>query len=104
VVILSSGNMKLYHEVLVSYDIEDNKNRKKLFEALKDLGLVSIQKSVFWGHVKVAEEKMLPKLFKRYCSKNDKAFSMRVKFASVVESKGFGYKKEEFEVDNHEYI
>ncbi len=96
--------MKLYYEVLVSYDIEDNKNRKKLFEALKDLGLVSIQKSVFWGHVKIAEEKTLPRLFKKYCAKNDKAFSMRVKFSSVVDSQSFGYEKEDFEVNNHEYL
>ena len=31
--------MEIYYEVLVSYDIEDNKNRKKLFEELKDMGL-----------------------------------------------------------------
>ncbi|MCT7468282.1 CRISPR-associated endonuclease Cas2 [Aliarcobacter cryaerophilus] len=40
--------MAIFYEVLVSYDIEDNKNRKKLFEVLKDMGLNSIQKSVFW--------------------------------------------------------
>ena len=28
--------MAIFYEVLVSYDIEDNKNRKKLFEVLKD--------------------------------------------------------------------
>ncbi len=39
--------MAIFYEVLVSYDIEDNKNRKKLFEELKDMGLNSIQKSVF---------------------------------------------------------
>ena len=30
--------MALFYEVLVSYDIEDNKNRKKLFDELKDMG------------------------------------------------------------------
>ena len=39
--------MAIFYEVLVTYDIEDNKNRKKLFDKLKDMGLNSIQKSVF---------------------------------------------------------
>ena len=69
--------MAIFYEVLVSYDIEDNKNRKKLFEELKDMGLNSIQKSVFWGELKIAEVNILPHLFEKYCKEQDKAFFVK---------------------------
>ncbi|VVM27565.1 hypothetical protein BSPWISOXPB_10537 [uncultured Gammaproteobacteria bacterium] len=40
---------RLHNEVMVAYDIEDSKNRTKLFKKLKDISLKPIQKSVFWG-------------------------------------------------------
>ena len=69
--------MAIFYEVLVTYDIEDNKNRKKLFEELKDMGLNSIQKSVFWGELKIAEVNILPHLFEKYCKEQDKAFFVK---------------------------
>ena len=39
----------MYSQIIVSYDISNTKKRNKFFEELKDLGLISIQKSVFWG-------------------------------------------------------
>lgn len=89
--------MKLFFEVLVSYDIEDNKNRKKLFDTLKDMGLVSIQKSVFWGHLKMAEIKLLPNLFAKYCSKTDKAFFVRADLSKEILNNSTGYAASDFE-------
>ena len=40
------GNMH-YTQVVISYDIADNKKRLKFYEVLKDFGLLPIQKSVF---------------------------------------------------------
>lgn len=94
----------LFKEVLISYDIEDNKNRKKLFDALKDLGLLPIQKSVFWGHLKEAEIKIIPHLFEKYCTKGDKAFFVKTKLSEEILKNAFGYTKEEFEVKEFEYI
>lgn len=96
--------MALYYEVLVSYDIEENKNRKKLFDELKDMGLVSIQKSVFWGHLKVAEIKILPHLFEKYCNDGDKSFFVRANLSKEILQNSFGYEKEDFEVKDFEYI
>lgn len=96
--------MALFYEVLVSYDIEDNKNRKKLFDELKDMGLVSIQKSVFWGHLKVAEIAMLSHLFEKYCSELDKAFFVKANLSKEILKNSFGYEKYDFEVREFEYI
>ena len=96
--------MALFYEVLISYDIEDNKNRKKLFDALKDMSLVSIQKSVFWGHLKVAEIKMLPHIFKKYCGENDKAFFVRANLSKEILKNSFGYNAKDFEEKECEYI
>lgn len=96
--------MALYYEVLVSYDIEDNKNRKKLFEELKDMGLVSIQKSVFWGELKLAEIKFLPNLIEKYCTGNDKAFFVRANLSKDILSNSFGYSKEDFESKSFIYV
>ncbi len=96
--------MALYFEVLVSYDIEENKNRKKLFDELKDMSLVSIQKSVFWGHLKEAEFKMLPHLLDKYCGKGDKAFFVKAKLSKEILKNSFGYEKQDFEEKEFEYI
>lgn len=96
--------MQLYFELLISYDIRSNKNRNKLYNALKDMGLVSIQKSVFWGHLKSAEVTMLSHLFEKYCEKNDKAFFIKANLAKEIVKNSFGYDEIDFEVINHEYI
>ena len=96
--------MAIYHEVLVSYDIEENKNRKKLYDELKDMGLVSIQKSVFWGHLKGAEIKMLSHLFDKYCTDNDKAFFVKANLSKEILKNSFGYNEEDFEEKTFEYL
>lgn len=39
----------LWVEVLISYDITENKVRKRFYDFLLDMGLKPIQKSLFWG-------------------------------------------------------
>jgi CRISPR-associated protein Cas2 len=86
----------LYSQVIVSYDIEDNKNRKKLFEELKDLGLIPIQKSVFWGYVMISEKRVIIQLFKKYCNiKTDKAFMTNANLDKDLNN-SFGYDEDDF--------
>ena len=85
----------MYSQVIVSYDIENNKNRTKLFNELKDIGLISIQKSVFWGYVLVSEKRVIKELFKKYCDKNDKAFIINASLDKNLQN-CFGYTKDNF--------
>jgi len=85
----------MYFQVLVSYDIENNKNRTKLFKELKDLGLKPVQKSVFWGYVLKSEKRVIKELFETYCEEGDKAFVLNVKLDKNLED-SFGYKNEDF--------
>ncbi len=91
------AQVKLYNEVLVSYDIADTKQRTKLFNKLKDISLTSIQKSVFWGHLNKAEEDSVKRLLKTYCAKTDKAFITRVKLSEQIQAdNSMGYEKQDF--------
>lgn len=82
-------------EILVCYDIEDNKNRNKLFESLKDLGLISIQKSVMWGYLLPAEINQAKREFKKYCKGgNDRVFLADVTIADKIIQNSIGYQNE----------
>jgi len=83
----------MYSQIIVSYDIENNKNRNKLYEELKDIGLMPIQKSVFWGYVLVSEKRVILQLFDKYCDKFDKAFLVN---ANIDINNSFGYKEDDF--------
>lgn len=48
--------MSIYVKYLVCYDISDTKIRKKFSDCLKDLGLVSLQESVFYGDLKTGSQ------------------------------------------------
>ena len=86
----------MYSQIIVSYDIQNTKNRTKFFEELKDLGLVSIQKSVMWGYVLVSEKRVIKKLFKKYCDiKVDKAFMTNVTLDKNL-TDTFGYDEDDF--------
>ena len=88
---------KLYNEVLVSYDIEDNRDRNKLFRALKEVALRPVQKSVFWGHLNHAEECAVRRLLKAHCSNGDKAFIVRACLsAQIAEKNSVGYTTNDF--------
>lgn len=95
---------KLHNEVLVAYDIENTKDRTKLFKKLKDISLLPIQKSVFWGHLNRAEEESVKRLLKQYCSKTDKAFVARIKLSEQVnQNNSVGYDKPDFPKQPFDY-
>jgi CRISPR-associated protein Cas2 len=86
----------MYSQIIVSYDISDTKKRTKFFEELKDLGLVSIQKSVMWGYVLISEKTVIKQLFKKYCDiKTDKAFIVNVTLDKDLNN-SFGYDEDDF--------
>lgn len=67
--------MNIYQKYLVCYDIENDKTRKKFFEKMKDLGLISIQKSVFYGDLNQAEFSAMKKVvLKMLDPDSDKCF------------------------------
>lgn len=82
----------LFFEILVSYDMENNKARNKLLDKLKDLGLISIQKSVCWGRVNHAEYKLVSKLLSEYVNPEvDKAFVLKVDLSKQIQNNSIGY-------------
>lgn len=98
------AQVKLYNEILVSYDITDTRQRTKLFKKLKDISLTSIQKSVFWGYLNKAEEDAVKRLLKIYCDKGDKAFIARVKLAGQIQqNNSVGYDKQDFPKQSASY-
>lgn len=91
--IFLGGNM--YSQVIVSYDIENNKQRKKLYDELKDIGLKPIQKSVFWGYLLISEKRVVKELLKQYCQDNDKGFIVDAVLDKHIENY-VGYSKDDF--------
>jgi CRISPR-associated protein Cas2 len=75
-------------EVLVSYDIEDNKTRTSVCNRLKDAGMISIQKSVMWGKLLPADINLITRILKLELEKTDKAFLLKCSLSS--DGKFFG--------------
>ncbi len=95
---------KLYNEVLVSYDIEDNRQRTRLFKKLKEISLRPIQKSVFWGYLNLAEERAVRRLIAEHCARGDKAFIVRARLSSQIADKNsVGYAKADFPSEPERY-
>lgn len=62
-------------EVIIAYDIENNKTRTRIYNQLKDVGMVSVQKSVMWGRLLPADIALAKRILKHELDKNtDKAF------------------------------
>ncbi len=86
----------MYTQIIVSYDISETKKRNKFFDELKDLGLVSIQKSVFLGYILPSEKRVIKELFKKYCQiETDKAFIVNVTLDKDLND-SFGYDNDDF--------
>jgi len=82
----------MYLEVLVCYDIANNKRRNKLVKELKDMGLQNIQESVFWGRILNPELKAIKKVFEELLKKDeDKAFILRCELSKQIKYQSFGY-------------
>ena len=78
-----------YREVLVAYDVEDNKTRTRMFNQLKDIGLISIQKSVMWGRLLPAEIKLVQRLLLHELDQgSDKAFIHQSRFKEKAQIYG----------------
>lgn len=88
-------------DYLITYDIEDNKNRTKVFEKLKDFGLIAVQKSVFFGELSNAEKIEIKAFLAKYCDKNDKVIISKfdLKFEDLI-----GYEKSDFEKPEFQII
>lgn len=93
-------------EVIVCYDIHNNKTRRKFREALLNFGLTNIQESVYWGRVLPAEVKALTFLFKTHLNKKtDKAFIVKTKLSETITEYSFGYPNaEDFQDKNYAIV
>ena len=84
--------MAFYTRYLVCYDIEDNRKRKKFSDELKKLGLVRLQKSVFFGDLSRAEIQALERLSAEMLSPDqDLAFWTPTRLDVAELKKGVGY-------------
>ncbi len=90
--------MNKYTRYLVCYDIPDNKLRKQFSDSLKDIGLIALQKSVFYGDLNFPEAKELARLAHRLLnSDTDKCFWFPC-FLPIEEiKKCVGYENFEYE-------
>jgi len=86
--------MNTFREVIVCYDISENKARKKVSDGLKDLGLISIQKSVYWGQLLPAEEKTVLLLLRKWVPKDadNRAFIVPAGLSNRIQHWSVGYK------------
>lgn len=85
-------------EVLIAYDIESNKARTRLFNQLKDVGMVSVQKSVMWGRLLPADIKLAKRILANEIdSATDKAFVMVSKMSENAAFYGITPNFEEYD-------
>ena len=87
----------VYHEVIVCYDVADNKKRKLLSEKLKNAGLCRIQRSVFWGFVTQAEHHSVVRSFNEILNKlTDRAFIINGPLSKYFKGNSFNYTELDF--------
>lgn len=85
--------MGQYVKYLVCYDVEDNKLRKKLADRLLDLGLVRLQKSVFYGDLKAPEVGAMKRAVRELLKEeNDRCFWLPCRIDLDYLRKCVGYK------------
>lgn len=96
--------MDQFNEIIVSYDISNNKMRKKFHDLLLDFGLQPIQKSVFWGRVLAPEMKTISNNFPKYINQedDDSIFLVMVQLSKKYLNNSIGIKSEFF-VQNDSY-
>ena len=86
----------LRQEYLISYDVEDNRLRTRIFRELGKYGLKSIQKSVFWGYLTLAELEAVKRYLHGGLEKRDKVFITHTNFNGRGQSYVIGHSKEDF--------
>ncbi len=87
---------KLLQEYLISYDIEDNKVRKRTFNELGKYGLKSVQKSVFWGYLTMAEINAIKRYLNAELCETDKVLITRTNLNSRGQSFFIGHADQDF--------
>ena len=95
--------MSIYAKYLVCYDVSSNSRRKKFSDALKDLGLVPLQGSVFYGDLKLAEvQAWIRTAMELLDPKEEKCFWLPCRLEVKDIQKCIGYDDWSFaEVDGH---
>ncbi|MCB1174405.1 MAG: CRISPR-associated endonuclease Cas2 [Leptospiraceae bacterium] len=102
---MTAQKSTLFIEVIVAYDIADNKARRKLHDGLLNLGLYDIQKSVFWGRLNQAERKAITRLFSQLLQKDDRALILPAQmYKAVTAGDCFGYQEDSFVEKRSEII
>lgn len=89
-------NYPLRQEYLVSYDVENNKTRTRIFKELNKYGLKSVQKSVFWGYLTRAELEAIKRYLNKSLKKTDRAFITHTNFNGRGQSYSIGHRKDDF--------
>ena len=92
----------LRSEYLISYDVEDNKIRRKIRKEVLKYGMTPVQKSVVWGYLTFAELQSIKRHLEEHIQGEDKAFITRTNFNGRGQSFFIGHNKEEF-LDWKEY-
>ncbi|MCY4217866.1 MAG: CRISPR-associated endonuclease Cas2 [Gammaproteobacteria bacterium] len=87
---------KLRQEYLISYDIEDSKVRKRTFNEFGKYGLKSVQKSVFWGYLTLAEINAIKRYLNAGLSETDKLLITRTNLNSRGQSYLIGHTDQDF--------
>ena len=86
----------LRQEYLISYDIEDTKIRTSLYKELLKLGMLSVQKSVFWGYITQADFNSICHFFKQKLKNTDKAFLTKSNLNGRGQSFFVGHQEKDF--------
>lgn len=96
----------VYAKYIICYDIENVKNRNKLYKSLKNFGLVPIQYFVFFGDLNKAELSAVKRLIKEILDeKTDKCIWAACNLTVKEIKSCFGYKNFKFiEADGYETI
>ncbi len=87
---------RLRQEYLLSYDISDSRMRTRLHRQLAGYGLRPVQKSVFWGHLSLAELQAVKRDLQQALDASDKAFITHSNFNGRGQSHLVGHHPEEF--------
>ena len=90
------SNYPLRQEYLVSYDVQDNRIRTRVFKELQGIGLKPVQHSVFWGYMTQAELNSVRRLLKKQLKEADKAFITHSNFNGRGQSYFVGHKADDF--------
>ena len=95
----------LRQEYLVSYDVEDNKARTRIFKELEKYGLCPVQKSVFWGYLTMSELATIKRYLTDMLDKSDKAFITHSNFNGRGQSFFIGHNEQDFkDWEEHDVI